>query len=117
LIYCPRLLRWVDFSPVSFTTAGAFLLSGEFAMERSQFGIPRRPVHPLGYACENCFYVVKDPTPGSRAMKCCRYPPLGQMVTLGGQQATVSISPPVNPDEFCGEFSDREDHGIHPSNA
>lgn len=74
--------------------------------DKTRFEIPAKPVHPLGWACENCFHVVKDSTPGSHAMKCTRNPPSAQaMIGHGGQFAgAISISPPVNVGEWCGEF-------------
>lgn len=66
-----------------------------------------RTTHPLGYDCEKCQHVVKDPQPGSAAMKCCRYPPTPQ-VTIDqrtGGVAFMSIQPPVQPGEWCGEYA------------
>lgn len=68
--------------------------------DKTRFEIAKKPVHPLGWACEICMHVVKDHTPGSNAMKCVRYPPTAQMITQG----FISISPPVNLGEWCGEF-------------
>lgn len=77
-------------------------------MDRTKFdsqraAIPTKPVHPLGWACENCFHVVKDTlTP---QMKCCRNPPSPQFAMMpGGAQAVIAISPPVQLGEWCGEF-------------
>jgi hypothetical protein len=72
--------------------------------DKTRFEIPAKPVHPLGWKCDICFHVVRDPTPGSKALKCVRNPPVPQFVQMGGQQACVSISPPVQPDEWCGEW-------------
>ena len=64
-----------------------------------------KPVHPLGFDCAKCKHVVKDPTPHSTAMKCNRYPPRAEPVK---QQGTIvgwmSITPPVQAGEWCGEF-------------
>jgi len=38
-------------------------------------------------------------------MKCTRNPPQAQMVMMGGGQAVIAIAPPVNPGEWCGEYS------------
>lgn len=77
--------------------------------ERTRFVEPEKPVHPMGYRCENCLHVVKDLRPGSRAMKCCAHPPTAQGIfgQHGEFAGTISISPPVNEGEFCGEFKDR----------
>lgn len=74
-------------------------------VERNRIEMPAKPVHPLGWTCETCFYVVKDTTPGSHAMKCCRYPPRSEAVKQQGQiVGWMSISPPVQAGEWCGEF-------------
>lgn len=73
--------------------------------ERTRFVVPEKPTHPLGWACENCFHVVKDTTPGSRAMKCCRHPPVPQFAAMSGGQAIIAISPPVQEGEWCGEWT------------
>lgn len=79
-------------------------------VDKTRFEIPPRPVHPFGWACINCFHVVKDTTPGSKALKCVRNPPQAHMVMMGQSQACVSISPPVQADEWCGEFMDPPKH-------
>lgn len=62
-----------------------------------------KPVHPCGWACEKCFHVVKDST--SPAMKCVRYPPRSEAAKQQGQiVGWMSISPPVQMGEWCGEF-------------
>lgn len=66
---------------------------------------PPKPVHRLGWSCENCDHVIKDSTPGSTAMKCVRYPPQAQLITMGQGQAWASVSPPVQAGEWCGEFA------------
>jgi hypothetical protein len=65
-----------------------------------------RPVHPQGWDCERCAHVVKDTTPGSKAMKCCRFPPFPHMSVdqRTGQFAFISVAPPVQPGEWCGEY-------------
>lgn len=75
--------------------------------ERPQrFIVPEKPKHPLGWACQNCFHVVKDTTPNSRAMKCCRYPPSPQFAQLqGGVAQVMAMAPPVQLDEWCGEYA------------
>lgn len=73
-------------------------------VERTRFEIPKKPVHPLGWKCEDCCHVVKDTTPGSKAMKCVAHPPQAQFVMMGQSQACVSVSPPVQEGEWCGEF-------------
>lgn len=72
--------------------------------DKTRFVVPEKLIHPLGWACENCFHIVKDPTPGSRQMKCCRYPPVPQFHSMSGGQAVIAISPPMQPGEWCGEF-------------
>jgi hypothetical protein len=73
---------------------------------RQRFVMPEKPKHPLGWACENCFHVVKDTTPNSIAMKCCRYPPDAQALNMGGGAMQVmAISPPVQLGEWCGEYA------------
>lgn len=72
--------------------------------DRPRFVIPEKPKHPLGWACEDCFHVVKDTAIGSKSMKCCAHPPIAQLVMMGGGQAAVSINPPVQEGEWCGEF-------------
>jgi hypothetical protein len=75
-------------------------------VNKTQFVQPVVLKHPLGWKCEECFHVVKDPVPGSKQMKCCRNPPVPQFAQLGGgQQAVIAISPPVQPGEWCGEFT------------
>jgi hypothetical protein len=71
--------------------------------DRTRFVIPEKPRHPLGWACENCFHVVKDPA--SKAMKCCAHPPAVQMLMMGPQAQIMSVSPPVQLGEWCGEFA------------
>lgn len=68
--------------------------------DKTRFEIPKKAAHPLGWACENCFHVVKDTTPGSKAMKCCAHPPQAQFI----QQGIISVSPPVQYGEWCGEY-------------
>jgi hypothetical protein len=72
-------------------------------VERTRFNVPEKPKHSLGWDCQNCFHVVKDTQ--SKAMKCSRNPPSAQMVMLGNSQACVSVSPPVQVGEWCGEFT------------
>lgn len=64
------------------------------------------PKHPLGWSCGTCRHVVRDPSPGSEAMKCVRYPPTAQ-ATMDPVRGLgfMSISPPVQPGEWCGEYS------------
>jgi hypothetical protein len=73
-------------------------------VDKTRFVQPVRLVHPLGWNCENCFHVVKDPTPGSKQMKCCRNPPVPQFAQMGAGSAVIAISPPVQAGEWCGEF-------------
>lgn len=78
--------------------------------EKTKFIEPVRITHSLGWACENCFHVVKDQTPGSVQMKCCRYPPRGEAIKQQGQVVGwMSVSPPVRMGEWCGEFQTRLD--------
>lgn len=73
--------------------------------DRTRFLVPEKPKHPLGWACEFCFHVVKEPS-GSGAMKCTRFPPHPQAVMGPGNQLQfLSISPPVNKGEWCGEYA------------
>jgi hypothetical protein len=74
--------------------------------DRNRMIVPEKPKHPLGWSCASCFHVVKDPTPGSVAMKCTRYPPNTQaLIGPQGQfQGTIGLSPPVTPNDWCGEF-------------
>lgn len=76
--------------------------------EKTRFEVAHKPKHPLGFTCEKCFHVVKDHVPGSKAMKCVRNPPQVQFLMQGGGQAIISVSPPVQPDDWCGEFDDRD---------
>jgi len=69
-----------------------------------RFTIPEKPRHPLGWSCEDCFHVVKDTTPLSKAMICRAHPPVAQLV----QQGVASLFPPVNEGEWCGEFNPRD---------
>jgi hypothetical protein len=65
--------------------------------------MPEVPVHPLGWSCEKCFHVVKDPN--STQMKCCRFPPISTPVMDGrGGMQFVTSSPPVQVGIWCGEF-------------
>ena len=74
--------------------------------DRTRFVIPEKPKHPLGWDCETCFHCVKDHTPGSAAMKCTRYPPNPQAVMGPGNTLQfLSIAPPVNKGEWCGEYA------------
>jgi hypothetical protein len=74
--------------------------------DRTRFEIVKAPEHPLGWKCEDCVHVVKDPTPGSVQMKCVRYPPNVQFVNMGnGGPQMMSISPPVQLGQWCGEFT------------
>jgi len=84
--------------------------------DKTRFQIPEKPKHPRGWACENCFHMVKDNRPGSTAMKCTRNPPVPHpLIGPGGQfQGAMSISPPVNQGEWCGEFK-RPDAMFPPS--
>lgn len=69
-----------------------------------------KPEHPLGWNCSNCFHVVKDPTPGSNGMKCVRHPPRSEPVKQQGQiVGWMSICPPVQDGEWCGEFIAKDD--------
>lgn len=72
--------------------------------------VPEKAKHPLGWACENCFHVVKDTRPGSSAMKCVRYPPAAQLMQVPGPGgiAWASVSPPVQEGEWCGEYYSRQ---------
>jgi hypothetical protein len=70
-------------------------------VEKTRFDLNEKPKHPLGWACENCFHVIKDSRPGSAQMVCHRYPPTAHMV----QQGIASIHPPVSKGEWCGEFA------------
>jgi hypothetical protein len=71
--------------------------------DRTRFTIPEKPKHSLGWACENCFHVVKDTA--SKAMKCVRYPPHAMLMNVPGGQAWASVSPPVQAGEWCGEYA------------
>lgn len=73
--------------------------------EKTRFVQPVTIEHPLGWKCEICFHAVKDPTPGSKQMKCCRYPPRGEAIKQQGQiVGWMSVSPPVQEGEWCGEW-------------
>lgn len=74
-------------------------------VDKSRFAIPAKPVHPLHWNCAECFHVVKDSTPNSKRMKCARFPPVPQYHAMGGGHAVIAISPFVNADEWCGEFT------------
>lgn len=72
--------------------------------------IPVKLIHPLGWVCENCFHAVKDPTPGSTAMKCSRNPPRSEAIKQQGNiVGWMSITPPVQMGEWCGEFESIEE--------
>jgi hypothetical protein len=88
----------------NFKNHGAIKMSEK---DRTRFAVPEKPKHPLGWSCGNCFHVVKDVTPGSQAMKCCRYPPNTQaMISQNGMfQGTIGLSPPVTADDWCGEYA------------
>jgi hypothetical protein len=74
--------------------------------DRSRFIVPEKPKHPLGWNCSTCFHVVKDTTPNSKAMKCCRYPPRSEPAMQQGQiVGWMSISPPVTEGDWCGEWT------------
>jgi hypothetical protein len=71
-----------------------------------RFELPEKPVHPFGWNCSDCFHVVKDV--GSKQMKCCAHPPTTQALTQGAQfLGALSVSPPVNDGEWCGEYMER----------
>ena len=75
-------------------------------VEKTRMVVPVVLEHPLGWKCEECFHVVKDPAPGSKQMKCCRFPPRSEAVKGQGQiVGWMSISPPVQQGEWCGEFT------------
>jgi hypothetical protein len=80
--------------------------------ERTRFVVPEKPKHPLGWNCSNCFHVVKSPD--GKQMKCCAHPPYGTMVNMQGGMAAVSINPPVQDGEWCGEFLTPEEAGVKP---
>jgi hypothetical protein len=65
-------------------------------------------VSPDGHYCASCKHLVRDPTPGSRAAKCCRYPPTPSvMLDPMGQITVTSADPPIHaPDaQWCGEWT------------
>jgi hypothetical protein len=66
--------------------------------DRTKFVIPEKPKHPLGWTCDDCFHVLKDPVGGQ--MVCQRFPPTAQVMPNG----IMSLHPPVNKGEWCGEF-------------
>jgi hypothetical protein len=78
--------------------------------DRIQMMQPEKPKHPLGWACEDCFHVCKDTRPLSEAMKCTAHPPTAQALfnQMGQMVGALSIAPPVNLGEWCGEFNPRD---------
>jgi hypothetical protein len=74
--------------------------------EKTRFQIPARPVHPWGWACENCFHSLKDTA--SPQMICTHNPPTPQLSAIGAGQGIVAIQAPVSVGQWCGQYITRE---------
>jgi len=57
--------------------------------------------------CKSCEYFqsITDPNNiGRPQTRCGRFPPTGQAIQMQGQTAVLSVWPPAQPDDVCGEY-------------